>query len=358
MRKYLFIGIVVLILILIPVLRNCESSPEIDDADNQQTQVDAKIIYPERNEQFVVGDEIEMSIEVINSMNVSQMEVYLADELITKLDGPSSQIVKIETKDSPVGTQALRFQYIGADGKVHQDVRNIVLFSDIKPVQKKIKVEDKRNHEVSAYTQGLEFYKGRMYESTGQYGTSYVAEVDLVNGYTLKKVDLPSTYFGEGLTILNDTIYQITWQSGVCKLYDMELKSIGEFAYTGEGWGLTNNGKSIIMSNGSDKIVWRDPKTFAITKEIQVVSDQSGIGNLNELELINGSLFANIYTDNKLVEIDTATGKVLSFIDASEIVIDQPIGVDYLNGIAHNKAAGKTYLTGKLWPSLYEVTFE
>lgn len=358
MRKYLFIGIVVLILILIPVLKNCESSNGGAETNDPKTQVDAKIKYPENNDQFVVGDQIDVDIEVINSMNVSEMEVYLGDELITKIADPSSQKVKVNTKNSKVGKQLLKFQYVGADDKLHQDTRTIVLFSDITPVEKKVVIVNKGSHDATSYTQGLEYYKGMRYESTGQYGTSYVAEVDEKNGYIMKKQDLASTYFGEGLTILNDTVYQITWQAGVCKLYNMKFEPIGELPYIGEGWGLTNNGKQIIMSNGSDKIVWRDPKTFQVVKEIQVFSNESSIGRLNELELIDGRLFANIYTDSKLVEIDTTSGKVLSFIDASELVKEQPATVDYLNGIGYKKETNQIFLTGKLWPSIYEVTFE
>lgn len=358
MRKYLFIGIVLLILILIPVLKNCESNGEESEIIEAPVQVDAKIIYPENNDQFVVGDKIDVKIEVFNSLNVSNIEIYLDNVKVANIAEASGQTVSIKTDDAKVGKQQVKLQYLGDDGKVHQDIRSVVLFSDIKPEQKKIKVVDKKSHEVTAYTQGLEFYNGRMFESTGQYGTSYVAEVDLVNGYTLKKVDLPATYFGEGLTILNDTVYQITWQSGLCKMYNLDFEEIGELQYTGEGWGLTNNGRSIIMSNGSEKIVWRDPETFQVTKEIQVFSDEASIGQLNELELIDGKLYANIYTDNKFVEIDTATGKVLSYIDASEIVQDQPIGVDYLNGVAYKKETNQIFVTGKLWPSLYEVKFE
>jgi glutamine cyclotransferase len=358
MRKYLFIGIVVLILILIPLLKNCESADLADEIDQPLAQVDAKISYPENNDQFIVGDKIDVKIEVFNSLSISNIEIYLDNVKAAILSDPSSQTIAIKTDQAKVGKQQVKLQYTGDDGKIHQDIRSVILFSDIKPERKKIKVIDKKSHEVSAYTQGLEFYNGDFYESTGQYGTSYVAKVDLKNGYALEKVELPSTYFGEGLTILNDTVYQITWQSGLCKMYNMKFEAIGEMQYTGEGWGLTNNGKSIIMSNGTDKIVWRDPKTFQVTKEIQVYSDQSGIGNLNELELINGSLYANIYTDNKYVEIDTATGKVLSYIDAAEIVNEQPIGVDYLNGIAYKKETNQIFVTGKLWPSLYEVIFE
>jgi len=183
--------------------------------------------------------------------------------------------------------------------------------------------------------------------------------VDLKTGGHKRNLPLDSKYFGEGMTILNDTIYEITYQSGICKVYDMNFNYIKEYNYSGEGWGLCNNGESLIMTNGSSQIVWRDPRTFSIIKKLDAFSNDTDITQLNELELIDGKLYANIYMDKRIVEIDTASGKILSFIDCTSLVSDgQVIGADVLNGIAYNPETSKTYMTGKLWPTLYEVTFE
>ena len=182
--------------------------------------------------------------------------------------------------------------------------------------------------------------------------------MDLKSGGHLNKVDLESKYFGEGITILNDTIFQITWNERTCLLYDMEFNKIGQFSYDGEGWGLTNDGEHIIMTNGTEEIVWRDPATFEVVKTIHAFDNNKEQVNLNECELINGRLLINIYTETNIVEVDTATGKVLRTIDCSSLKAEQPAGVDHLNGIAYNDATGKLYLTGKWWPNLYEVEID
>ena len=244
------------------------------------------------------------------------------------------------------------------NGKPAQVVQNVNLFSDVETKHQTAKEIAVLTHDPTSYTQGLEFYQNRLFEGTGQWGKSKLMEVDLKSGNIVRSISLSAELFGEGITILNDTIYQLTYQAGKCFVYDMNFVKLAEFHYQGEGWGLCNNGKSLLMTNGTDEVVWRDPRTFKITKRIHAYGDQTNYPKLNELELINGHLFANIYTDSKIVEIDTANGKVLSEIDCSSFVNKQPFGVDYLNGIAHDPVSGKTYLTGKLWPNMYEVTFE
>jgi glutamine cyclotransferase len=214
-------------------------------------------------------------------------------------------------------------------------------------------------HEKSSYTQGLEFYKGKLYEGTGQKSQSILGEVDLNTGKILRKIDLATDYFGEGITILNDTIYQITWSEKTCFVYDLNFNIIKQFSYEGEGWGLCNDGTYLIMSNGSSEIVWRNRHTFEIVKRIYIFNDETEIDNLNELELINGKLYVNVYQEDRIIAVDPATGKVLEDIDCSGISKDgRTPGTDVLNGIAYNPETGKTYITGKWWPKLYEVKFE
>ena len=167
---------------------------------------------------------------------------------------------------------------------------------------------------------------------------------------------MDEAYFGEGITILNDTIYQIVWQKQKCFVYTLDFKQVNSFDYEGEGWGLTNNGKSIIMSNGTAEIVWRNPRTFKIEKKIYAFSNENDFQNLNELELIEGKLMANVYTQNYMIEIDTSNGKVLSKIDCAGIVEKGMVGnANVLNGIAYNPNSKKTYLTGKFWSQLFEI---
>jgi len=322
-------------------------------------QIPVKLISPAFDTQYSIGAEINVEIKVNDASKIKELSLYIADTLYAKNLKLESQTIKITSQKGNVGFIDLYLAYTDEKGVAHRDNRRLVFFSDITPKQQFANIINTYTHNTSSYTQGLEFYKGKLYESTGQKGNSLITEVDLYTGNQVRKVDLAPQFFGEGLTILNDTIYQITWQSRVCKLYDMEFNSIGEFHYEGEGWGLCNDGKSIIMTNGLSEIVWRNPHTFEIEKTIFAFADQQDYQQLNEIELINDKLYANVYTTNNIIEIDTSSGKVLSVISCNNIALEGKVnGADVLNGIAYNPITQKTYLTGKLWPKIFEVTFE
>lgn len=321
--------------------------------------IPVKLISPAFDTQYSIGANIVVDIKIIDATKIKDLSVYIADTLYAGNLKLESQKINIKTKNSNVGFIDLYLAYTDEKGIEHRDNRRLILFSDIAPEQKFASSIHTYIHNSTAYTQGLEFYNGKLFESTGQKGASLIAEVDLYSGKQIRTVSLAPQYFGEGLTILNDTIYQLTWQSRVCKLYDMNFNSIGEFHYEGEGWGLTNNGKSIIMTNGTSGIEWRNPKTFEIEKTIYAFANEQDYQQLNEIELINDKLFANVYTTNDIIEVDTTSGKVLSVISCNNIALEGKVnGADVLNGIAYNPITKKTYLTGKLWPKLFEVTFE
>jgi len=337
----------------------CDFGDDGEKPDKPKQIIPVKLLSPAFDTEYFVGDQIEVKIEVNDPTKVSDLRLYIADTLFADNLKAESQTIKIPTSNGNVGFVDLYLSYNDNNGKPHRDNRRLIFFSDITPKQQFANIVNTYIHNSTAYTQGLEFYRGKLYESTGQKGASLIAEVDLMTGNQIRKVDLPQQFFGEGITILNDTIYQITWQSRVCKLYDMAFNPIGEFHYEGQGWGLCNNGTSIIMTNGSDEIVWRNPKTFEIEKSLYAFSDESNMQNLNEIELINGNLFINVYTTNKIIEVDTVNGKILSEISCNNLALEgQVAGADVLNGIAYNPITQKTYLTGKLWPKLFEVTFE
>lgn len=325
----------------------------------QKQIIPVKLVSPVFDTQYSVGAAIEVDIKVNDASNIKDLNLYIGDTLYAGQLKLESQKIKIPTQKSNVGFVNLYLSYTDKEGKEHRDNRRLILFSDITPQQKFANAKNTYVHNSTAYTQGLEFYNGKLFESTGQKGASLIAEVDLYSGNQVRKVDLAPHYFGEGLTILNDTIYQLTWQSRVCKLYDMDFNPIGEFHYESEGWGLSNNGKSIIMTNGTSSIEWRNPRTFAVEKTIYAFANTQDYQSLNEIELIDNKLFANVYTTNDIIEIDTTSGKVLSVISCNNIALEGKVGgADVLNGIAYNPLTKKTYLTGKLWPKLFEVTFE
>ena len=213
-------------------------------------------------------------------------------------------------------------------------------------------------HDQLAFTQGLQWYDGRLFEGTGQEGQSSIREVELRTGRVLRKRDIPAPYFGEGIVLLGDNLYQITWKSGVAFVYDWKtFTPKHQFTYEGEGWGLTTDGASIIMSNGSSAIQYRDPKTFAVQKSIVVTDQGQPVAKLNELEWVKGEIWANVWESDQIARIDPKTGKVTGWLDLAGLLpsMDRTGREDVLNGIAYDEKEDRIFVTGKFWPKLYEI---
>src|SRR6267378_3550272 len=212
-------------------------------------------------------------------------------------------------------------------------------------------------HDPQAFTQGLEYYGGYLYESTGIAGQSTLRKVALDTGQVIQKVSLPSEYFGEGLTIFRGKIYQLTWLSKKGFVYDLRtFRRIGEFPYDNEGWGLTHDDKSLIMSDGTNKIRYIDPVSFAVTRTIELYAEGQGVVNLNELEYVKGEILANIWHSTRVARVDPRSGRVVAWIDLSSIVAKEPHREEeVLNGIAYDKSAARLFVTGKNWSKLYEI---
>jgi glutamine cyclotransferase len=212
-------------------------------------------------------------------------------------------------------------------------------------------------HDSAAFTQGLAIEAGQLYEGTGQYGASTLRRVDLESGRPEKQRALGPRYFGEGIAILGGLVYQLTWQNGVVVVYDLETFEVERtMQYNGEGWGLTHDGRQLIMSDGSATIRFRDPQTFAVTREIEVRAAGAPLSKLNELEYIDGEIWANIWYDDRIARISPADGEVLGFIDLSALYPQSARDSEaVLNGIAYDAAADRLFVTGKNWPQLYEI---
>jgi glutamine cyclotransferase len=212
-------------------------------------------------------------------------------------------------------------------------------------------------HDPAAFTQGLAIEAGQLYEGTGQYGASTVRRVDLTSGRPERQRALGARYFGEGIAILDGLLYQLTWQNSVVVVYDLETFEVERtIEYAGEGWGLTHDGGQLIMSDGSATLRFRDPQTFAVTREIEVRHDGVPVSRLNELEYVEGEIWANIWYDDRIARISPADGKVLGFIDLTTLYPQSARGSEaVLNGIAYDAAAKRLFVTGKNWPQLYEI---
>lgn len=215
-------------------------------------------------------------------------------------------------------------------------------------------------HDRRAFTQGLVLRDGVLYESTGLVGQSSLRIVNPRTGQVTRQVQVAAPYFAEGLADVGPRLLQLTWQHGVAFVYDRQtLARTGEFTYSGEGWGLCHSGRTLYMSDGSATLTERDPQTFAVRRTLRVVQDGAPVDRLNELECVGTDVYANVWTTDTIVRIETSTGRVTARIDAAGLLgpMDR-VGVDVLNGIAHDPADGTFLITGKLWPRLFRVRFE
>jgi glutaminyl-peptide cyclotransferase len=237
-------------------------------------------------------------------------------------------------------------------GSARGPVENIPVFG--------VKVVKTYPHDPKAFTQGLEYHGGYLYESTGRNGGSTLRQVALENGEVVRKVSLPPQYFGEGLTIFRENIYQLTWLSKTGFVYDLHsFRKTGEFHYENEGWGLTHDDASLILSDGTNTLRFIDPATFRVTKRIEVYAGNEAVANLNELEYINGEIFSNVWHSPRVARIDPRSGQVLAWIDLSPLVAREQRGEeDVLNGIAYDEKTRRIFVTGKDWPEIIEIWIE
>ena len=221
------------------------------------------------------------------------------------------------------------------------------------------KVEERLPHDVTSYTQGLFFHDGVLYESAGQYGESSFRKVDLKTGRVERRMNFENRYFAEGSCVLGDRLYVLTWREQECFVYDIRSwDRLGSFRYQGEGWGLTTDGKSLIMSDGSSTLTFRNPATFAAERTVTVTLRGQKVLYLNELEYIKGEIWANVYGTDQIVRIDPGTGVVRGVINLRNLLPVQlrTRATDVLNGIAFDPKSGAVYVTGKYWPKMYRIT--
>lgn len=213
-------------------------------------------------------------------------------------------------------------------------------------------------HDQKAFTQGLVFENGRLYESTGRYGKSKLTKRKLYSIEPIKTYRLPSSLFGEGITKYKDRIIQLTWRAGVGLIYDStDFRLLNSFSYSTEGWGITNDGKHLIMSDGTDKLYFLDPESFKETKRVKVLDNNNPVTKINELEYIKGKIYANIWETDHIAIINPRTGRVEAWINLERLAAQAGGDNTYktLNGIAYDTEKDRIFITGKLWPKIYEI---
>lgn len=221
-----------------------------------------------------------------------------------------------------------------------------------------VRVVASHPHDVVAFTQGLVFGQGVLLESTGLYGRSTLRRVELETGRVLAQARLPDSLFGEGITLWQDQVVQLTWRGGVGLLHAAaDLKQVATFRYLGEGWGITHDGRQWIMSDGGASLAFLDPVSHQVVRRLAVRDHSGPVAGLNELEYVDGEVWANLWPSDRIARIDPQSGRVSAYLDLSDVWprAERPAGADVLNGIASDPATGRVWVTGKHWPQLFQI---
>ncbi|MDC1539692.1 glutaminyl-peptide cyclotransferase [Flavobacteriaceae bacterium] len=293
-----------------------------------------------------------LTVELLNPKNIAYDSVQLS--LDNKLISSS-----IDLSTIPLGEKRIKAK-IFYDSKFEVALKKVIVVNAVPPKLYTYEIVNTYPHDITSYTQGLEFYKGDLYESTGQYGESKLRKLDYKKGTVLKSINLNSAYFGEGLSVLNDKIYQLTWKEGRGLVYNFtNFEQIETFNYgqSKEGWGLCNDGEKFYKSDGTENLWILNPTTLAEERYIQAYTNKGKLTNLNELEWVDGKIYANRYQKNGVAIINPKNGAIEAVIDfkALKNKVTKHQGLDVLNGMAYNPETQTLFLTGKRWDKLFEV---
>lgn len=353
MKRYAILALLILAalaFIIVPLVRNSGSDTDA---------LEMASLKQEGNLLAKSGEKLPLEITV-PAEGVKAVELFYNDSVFAKWNAPKGNIrFLLDAGYFGVGARYLVLRTFFADGTTEENSRIVRVLSDISPKALTAEVISGTPHDVTSYTQGLEFDNGQLYEASGDpnhTGASKIGKVNLSNGQFTLKNGLDANYFGEGITIMGDQLFQLTWREGKCFVWNKNtMELIKDFTYTGEGWGLCNDGKYLIMSDGTERITFRDPATFRVVRTMEVYDDNGPRVALNELEYIDGKIYANVYTTNTVIAIDPNTGKVLETIDASALVPEGRMNGEVLNGIAYNHLTKELYMTGKYWGKILKV---
>lgn len=318
-----------------------------------------KIDSPKAGEMFTIGDDIKINIGLMDVDIKIDSLIVESEKVKTSLYNNNLEY-NWHTKDLNVGSNQLKVFAYSEGNKIDSYYLKLRFKSDIKPELFECKIVKTYKHDIKDYTQGLIFEDGFMYEGTGKHGESVLKKIDFNTGDVISELSLPEEYFGEGIAIFKNKIIQLTWRSKKGFVYDKEsFKLINTIGYSTQGWGLTADNEKLIMSDGTQTIHFLDPVYFNEISNIDVYDNDGLVNYINELEYVNGIVYANIYQTEEIIAFDPTTGKVLKRIDCSMIVPDGYHNEqdNVLNGIAYDKQNDRYFVTGKRWPSLFEVKF-
>ena len=319
------------------------------------------IKFKHESRNYIVGDPLRIMLNVkIKDGSLHNTELFIDGKSLMISDKMEFSY-ELNTKNIEVGTHYLKTLTTTNDGTTGENYSEFLLLSNIIPQKLSYKVLNSYPHDIEHFTEGFEIKNGFLYEGTGQEGNSAIYKTNLSNWKIVKEFKIENQYFGEGITILNGKLYQLTYTTQIGFVRDLTtFELIKTWNYKNvQGWGLTNDGKNLIMSDGTEYLYYIQPETFKEIKKIQVCNHKGVVKNLNEVEYINGEIWANIWTTDTIVKIDPKTGKIIAEIDLKGLLssnqIKQKKPVDVLNGIAYDNDKHKIYVTGKLWPKIFEI---
>jgi glutaminyl-peptide cyclotransferase len=345
MKKYNFLFIILLAITFI----NCGDTKK---GENSLFTFDISSF----KEQYLPQEAIELSILNPNSKTIDSISYYVNDKKVGSKNSLEKFIFQL--KDQKLGYQNLKaIVYFSGDNSIA--TQRIELVSNVKPKLLKYTIVNTYPHDIASFTEGLEFYKDTLYESTGQKGNSYLRKYDYKSGKIFQQINLESNYFGEGITFVNGKLYQLTWQEKTGFVYDAKtLKLEKTFTYEKdiEGWGMTNDGKYIYQTDGTEKIWKMDPETRKMIDYINIYSGSSKIKAVNELELVESKFYANVFEKDAIAVINPTNGAVEGILDMSGLrKLVNVTAQDVLNGIAYNPKTKTFFVTGKNWNKMFEI---
>jgi len=343
------------------ILSSCKSEKNNDNNvtnnnNNTTQEIDNPLILNIENESNIIGETINISIEGSKITKNDTVILYINKKEVIKLNINNNKY-NWNSTDSKVGNNLFEIE-LNKNNKRFRKQKNITLLSDIIPENYTYKIINVYKHDINAYTQGLFFHDGFLYEATGLKGESTIRKVKPETGEVFHSFTIPKDIFGEGIVLFNNKIIQLSWESGRGFVYDFEtFKVTDEFSYYGEGWGICTDNSKLFMTNGSADIVILETQSYSEIDRLQAYDNKGPVVYLNELEYINGYIYANIYQYEKIAKIDPSNGKVVAYIDLTGILPmnDYNNKTDVLNGIAYDDKTNRFFVTGKKWPKLFDI---
>lgn len=318
-----------------------------------------RMVLPPEDATYKLGEPVKVKIESLNKADsFDSLKVYFDGRQVEVIKSEPWECIVPPSLNKLTGRRSVKAVGYSSD-KAQSLTRFVTVYSDTRPASYKATVVNSYPHDREAFTQGLFYNDGVLYEGTGQESGSSLREVELETGKVIRQHNLDPSLFGEGIALYDDRIYQVTWQNKIGFVYKKsDFSLLNRLYYQTEGWGLTTLGDKLVMSDGSNILYFLDPDMFTVTSRLEVYDDGKKVDKLNELEYINGEIWANIWTTDLIARIDPVSGKVNSYVDLSMLFPEarrREVNADVLNGIAWDSISGRIFVTGKRWPLMYEI---